>query len=282
MNPPIAAVSFLLVVGVANIVPPKIRPLDRLGIALSIVALGSLTFGFIDGGTNGWARPAPIASLVVAVAALAALVGVERRAEHPVLPPALLARPAVRTDVLAASTASLVFYGMLFTLTLWYERQRGLSALSTGLVFIPMTLPMCVLPIFTGRLVAYFGARRLIVFGLACDVLAGLLLAGVGLNSPLVWLVVAEIALVLASTTTIPAATADVAVAAPSDYAASAQGALNAARQAGAALGVALLGPLTSLHVAGVTLAALSAVALAVVVRTVIRSHRQAVPLAAT
>lgn len=265
----------------ANVVPATVRPLDRPGIALSIVALGGLTFGFIDGGTNGWARAAPIVALVVAVAALVILVGVERRADHPVLPPVLLARPAVRTDVLAAATASLVFYGMLFTLTLWYERERGFSALSTGLVFIPMTLPMCVLPIFTGRLVAFFGARRLIVFGLACDVLAGLLLAGVGVQSPLVWVVVAEIALVLASTTTIPAATGDVAVAAPAEYAASAQGALNATRQAGAALGVALLGPLTSLHVAGTILAALSLVALAVVLRSVIRSNRPAVPVAA-
>jgi DHA2 family methylenomycin A resistance protein-like MFS transporter len=50
-------------------------------------------------------------------------------------------------------------------------------------------------------------------------------------------------------------------VAAPKEYAASAQGALNASRQAGSALGVAVLGPLTSLHTAGVILAALALVA---------------------
>ncbi len=264
VNPPIALLSFVLVVGIANVVPPRIRPLDRPGVVLSIVTLGSLTYGFIDGGTNGWSRPAPLVALGVALVALVALATVERRVEHPVLPPALLARAQVRTDILAATIATLVFYGMLFTLTLWYERERGFSALSTGLVFVPMTLPMCVLPVFTGRLVAYFGARRLIVFGLSCDVLAGILLAFVGVDSPVIWVIVAEIALVLASTTTIPAATADMAVAAPAEYAASAQGALNAGRQAGSALGVALLGPLTTLHPAGIVLAALAAVALAI------------------
>lgn len=263
VNPPIAAASFLLVVGVANTVPPKIRPLDRPGITLSIIALGSLTYGFIDGGTNGWSRPAPILAIVLGVVALASLASVERRAEHPVLPPALLRHTEVRNDIVAAAIATLVFYGMLFTLTLWYERERGFSALATGLVFIPMTLPMCVLPMVTGRLVAFFGARRLVVFGLAFDVLAGILLAFVGLNSPLVWIVVAEMALVLASTTVIPAATAHMAITAPPEYAASAQGALNAGRQAGSALGVALLGPLTSLHTAGTVLAALSVLALA-------------------
>ena len=263
VNPPIAVLSLVLVLGVANVVPPKIRPLDRPGVTLSIVLLGCLTFGLIDGGTNGWVRATPLISLALAAAALVALVQVERRAEHPVLPPALLARAQVRLDIIAATAATLVFYGMLFMLTLWYQRERGFSALDTGLAFVPMTLPMCVLPMVTGRLIATFGARRLIIFGLTCDVFAGLLLTGVGVHSSLLWIVVAEIALVLASTTAIPAATADMSVAAPKEYAASAQGALNASRQAGSALGVAVLGPLTSLRTAGVILAALALVAVA-------------------
>ena len=261
VNPPIAVLSLVLVLGVANVVPPKVRPLDRPGVTLSIVLLGCLTFGLIDGGTNGWVRATPLISLALAAVALVALVQVERRAEHPVLPPALLARAQVRLDIIAATAATLVFYGMLFMLTLWYLRERGFSALDTGLAFVPMTLPMCVLPMVTGRLIATFGARRLIIFGLTCDVFAGLLLTGVGVHSSLLWIVVAEIALVLASTTAIPAATADMSVAAPKEYAASAQGALNASRQAGSALGVAVLGPLTSLRTAGVILAALALVA---------------------
>ena len=264
VNPPIALLSLVLLLGVPNVVPPKIRPLDRPGVVLSIVALGCLTLGLIDGGTNGWIRPVPVVSIVLAALALLALVRVERRAEHPVLPPALLARAQVRLDILAATSATLVFYGMLYMLTLWYQRERGFSALDTGLAFVPMTLPMCVLPMVTGRLIATFGARRLIIFGLTCDVFAGILLIGVGLHSSILWIVVAEVALVLASTTAIPAATADMSVAAPKEYAASAQGALNASRQAGAALGVAVLGPLTSLRTAGVILAALALVAVTV------------------
>jgi DHA2 family methylenomycin A resistance protein-like MFS transporter len=261
VNPPIALLSLALLAGVKNVVPPKVRPLDRPGVTLSIILLGFATLGLIDGGTNGWLRPVPLVSLALAALALVALVLVERQAEHPVLPPGLLARAQVRLDILAATAATLVFYGMLFMLTLWYQRERGFSALETGLAFVPMTLPMCVLPMVTGRLIATFGARRLIIFGLSADVLAGILLAGVGLNSSVVWIVVAEIALVLASTTAIPAATADMSVAAPKEYAASAQGALNASRQAGSALGVAVLGPLTSLRTAGVILAALALVA---------------------
>lgn len=268
VNPPIALVSFVLARRFANTVPPKVRPLDVPGIALSIVVLAGLTFGFIDGGTNGWGRIAPIAAVAGSALALAALVFVERQVKHPVLPTALVRNPAVRIDVLAAASATLVFYGILFSLTLWYESERGLTPLQIGLAFVPMTLPMCVLPMVTGRLLARFGAPRLITFGLTCDVLAGVLISFVGVDSPLVWIVVAEIALVLASTTVIPAATAHVAITAPQAYAGSAQGALNAGRQAGSALGVAILGPLaSSLHSVGVTLAGLSLIVLALTVR---------------
>jgi DHA2 family methylenomycin A resistance protein-like MFS transporter len=275
VNPPLALVSFLLARRFANTLPDTPRPLDLPGIVLSTVALGTLSFGFIDGGTVGWDRVPPIASLAVAAAALVALVVVERRVDHPVLPPEILRSPAVRVDVLAAAGATLVFYGILFTLTLWYERVRGLSALETGLAFIPMTLPMCVLPMVTGRLVAFFGARRLIIIGLGFDVLAGILLSFVDVHSALAWIVLAEIALVLASTSVIPAATADVAINAPRAYAASAQGALNAARQAGAALGVAILGPLATLRPVGLVLAALSVALLTLTVSSTLGSSRK-------
>lgn len=267
VNPPLALVSYLLARRFPNTLPDAVRPLDLPGIGLSVVALGGLSFGFIDGGTLGWDRVPPIAGLAVALGALVALAVVEGRTAHPILPAALLRSATLRIDVFSAATATLVFYGILFTLTLWYERVRGLSALETGLAFIPMTLPMCVLPIFTGRLVAFFGARRLIVVGLAFDALAGVLLSFVGAHSPFGWLVLAEIALVLASTSVIPAATADVAITAAKEYVGSAQGALNAGRQAGSALGVAILGPLTSLRPVGLILAGLSVAMLALSAR---------------
>jgi DHA2 family methylenomycin A resistance protein-like MFS transporter len=266
INPFVAALSLALIVGVRNTLPAKVRPFDWPGVILSVLALALLTFGLIDGGTNGWSRPGPIVGVTAGILALAALAWVERRVRHPVLPPELLARRSIRSDMLAATVATLVFYGMLFTLTLWYERERGFSALATGLAFVPMTLPMCVLPMITGRLVARFGARKVILFGLTSDVLAGILLAGVGHSGPLAFVLLAEAALVLASTTTIPAATAHVGATAPAAYAASAQGALNAGRQAGSALGVALLGPLTSLHAGGAILAVISVLTLAYVV----------------
>jgi MFS transporter, DHA2 family, methylenomycin A resistance protein len=66
--------------------------------------------------------------------------------------------------------------------------------------------------------------------------------------------VAAELALVLGSTTAIPAATADIAMAAPQQTAATAQGAFNATQQAGSALGVALVGTAATVRSAGLAL----------------------------
>jgi len=266
VNPPVALLALALNRGLANPKPPVVRPLDLPGIALSVVTLTALTLGLIEGGTSGWGHPLVLGALSASVIAAAALWAVERRVEHPVLPPVLFARRELSASLLAAALATLVFYGILYTVTLWLQRERGLSPVLTGLSFVPMTLPMCVLPVFTGRLVARFGARRVILGGLGFDLLAGVLLLGVtSAHGSLLWVALSEVALVLASTTVIPAATADVAVNAPQPVAGAAQGALNAGRQAGSALGVALLGPLTVLSHAGIVLAVLSAVTLALV-----------------
>ncbi len=243
----------------------RTHSLDCAGLVLSVAALGALSFGLIDGGTSGWRHPAPLVALAVAVVAVAALVLVERRAAAPVLPPALLALPRVRADLVAGSVATLVFYGTFFALTRWLQDTRHLSPWQAGFSFLPMTLPMCVLPFYAGRFVARFGALPVILVGLSADVVSGVLLAFAAPGASLAWVFAAQVFLVIASTLAIPGATADMAGTAPPHLAATGQGAFNAARQAGSALGVALLGTLASLYSAGLVLAGCAALAVTLV-----------------
>lgn len=271
VNPPIALVALLAARKLSAHRPQTRKPIDRAGLVLSIVGLSVLTFGLIDGGTHGWARPTPLIAIAVSLAALLLLVLAQRRAAAPVLPPALMALGRVQAALITGAMATFVFYGLLFYLTMWLQNERDLTPLQTGLAFLPMTLPMCLLPLVTGRLVARFGARPIIVAGLSADVLAGILLAVAGLDAPIGWIIAAQLALVIGSTLAIPAATAEMALAAPSELAATGQGALNASRQAGSALGVAVIGTLTTMPAVGAVLAAgagLSLVAVAIAQHT--------------
>jgi DHA2 family methylenomycin A resistance protein-like MFS transporter len=101
------------------------------------------------------------------------------------------------------------------------------------------------------------------------------ILAFSGTHTPFALLVAAQLMLALGSTTAIPASTADMATAAPAEYAATAQGALNASRQAGSALGVAVLGTLVSMHRIGLGVVAFAAVALLAVLALLARARGQ-------
>lgn len=265
VNPVFVAVTLLASRGLSGARPTNVRTVDPAGIALSVVALTALTFGLIDAGTDGWDRPAPLVALGVSAAAFVALLLVERRVTAPILPPSLVGLSRVRADIVAGAVASLVFYGVLFALTQWMVTDRGLSALQTGVAFLPMTLPMCFMPMVTGRLVARFGARPVIVVGLLLDTLAGGVLAFASPGTPLALIIITQVVLAFGSTLAIPAATADMAISAPKELAATGQGAFNAGRQAGSALGVAALAPLATLTSAGLVLAGAGAVALLLV-----------------
>jgi len=255
VNPPIAFLTLLMARGLSGHRPQATaKKVDRAGLLLSIVCLSSLTFGLVEAGTSGWGRPAPLPALGVALVACCLLVIAERRATAPILPPALIGLTRVKADLVAGATASFVFYGVLFALTQWMVHTRGLSPLRTGLAFLPMTLPMCFMPFVTGRIVARISARPVLLVGLAVDALSGILLAISGPRTPLALIIAAQVVLGFGSTLAIPAATADMAGAAPASYAATGQGALNACRQAGAALGVAALGTIATLRVSGIVL----------------------------
>ncbi|MFF0624865.1 MFS transporter [Streptomyces sp. NPDC004296] len=268
VNPPIALAALLLArrlpAPLARAAGATGRPLDRAGLLLSTGALGALTFGLVEAGIEGWSAPAAWVPIAAAVLAFAALAVAERRAPAPVLPPTLLALPRVRAAMLAAAVSCFAYFGGMYLLALWLQRTYALSPLAAGLASLPLTFPVCVMPFFTGRLVARHGARPVLLTGMTATALAGALLLLAGGRPPLPLLLVAELALAAAGTLSIPGAAAEMAVAAPTELAGTAQGALNGIRQAGSALGVAVLGTMGGLPDAGgvLVVAGLAAVVL--------------------
>ncbi|MEU1720761.1 MFS transporter [Nonomuraea sp. NPDC005692] len=223
VNVPFAVASLLIMRNVAS--PRGSRRIDWQVQALACVLLGLVAEALIDTSTLAAA---------LAVAALVALVLVERRSHAPALPGGLLA--ATWPELLAGTVANFAFSGALFVLTLLLQDTRHLSPVAAGLAFLPLTLPMTVNPLLTGRLVARYGPRPPILGGLA---LLATGLAGVAFTDVLApWLVVMGFGLSFV----FPALMAGMVNAAPAGTAGTAGGVLNASRQVGATLGVAVLG----------------------------------------
>ncbi|MFI1070368.1 MFS transporter [Streptomyces puniciscabiei] len=269
VNPPLALAALLLARRLPTPPARTGRALDRAGLVLSTAGLGLLTLGLVEAGSQGWGGPAALLPLAAALGCFAAVAAVERRAAAPVLPPALLALPRVRAAMVAAAVSCFAYFGGLYQLALWLQHAYRLTPFDAGLAALPMTFPVCVMPFFTGRLVARHGARPVLLTGMAAAVVAGVLLAcAAGGRPPLPLIVAAELALAATGTLSIPGAAAAVAVAAPGEYAATSQGALNGIRQAGSALGVAVLGTSGALTGSGYLLMGVGAIAVLLVART--------------
>ncbi|MEV0354758.1 MFS transporter [Nocardia sp. NPDC050697] len=248
INPFVVAVVLLLGAGLNRARPQTYRRFDLAGLLLSVCCLGSVTFGIIHAGTAGWLAPGSIVAFGIGSVVLLLLILVERRVEAPALPPQLLTAPGVAADMVAVMVAAFAFYGSLFGLTIWMVDTLQMSPLHTGLAFLPMTLPMCVLPLVTGRLITRYGTRPIILAGLLTCMVGAVGLVAAELHPSYGIAVACGTLLAVGGTLTIPATTTDISLVAPKTMAATAQGAQGAARQTGVVLGIAAMASVDSLR----------------------------------
>jgi DHA2 family methylenomycin A resistance protein-like MFS transporter len=244
VNLPIAALAGLGVLAYVAETPRHRHPFDLPGQALVVVALGALSGGFILAGEIGWTAAGTIALLVGGVLAALALIRVERLVPLPMIPPELFRRRQFRTVVLVGGIYNFGFYGTLFCLSLVLHERLGLSPFDTGLALLPLALVIGTIAFGSGRLIARLGEWRAMLFGLAGGAAGTARLAIFGGDSVAATIVfsvpIASVAL------TMQAMTALAMEGTPVARIGLAAGVQNAARQAGGALGVALLGTLLS------------------------------------
>jgi DHA2 family methylenomycin A resistance protein-like MFS transporter len=158
------------------------------------------------------------------------------------LPLALFRRPGFAAAIVYGIAVNLTYYGMVFVLTLYLQRVMGWSALRTGFAYLPLTATFFVVNVLCGALVGRFGFRGPMVAGALVDACGFALIAALGAQSSY-WAMLPAFALLPAGMGTgVPAMTTCVLSSVEPAMAGVAAAALNAARQAGGAIGVALFG----------------------------------------
>jgi MFS transporter, DHA2 family, methylenomycin A resistance protein len=241
INVPLAGITMALTAARATGHERDERRVDWPGQALACLALGLLTDALIAVGSGGRAH-AGLAALGAAVAGGLFIVR-ERRSSAPVLVQAVVQAPGMRPALLAAAAVNVALSGLLFVLPLLLAYGRDLTPIQVGLAFLPMTVPFAVNPLLTGRVVARVGPRPPIRVGLALLATAGFALAvAVRAGAPYPLLAVGLFTAGFGVSFALPALAAAVVTAAPAGTAGAAGGLLNAVRQGGASVGVAVLG----------------------------------------
>ncbi|MFD8600347.1 MFS transporter [Kitasatospora sp. NPDC059646] len=230
--------------------PSPARGVDLPGQVCAVLALTGLTGALIEGGPAGWASPPVLGGFAVSALAGGLFVLVERRREAarraPMLPLGLLRDRTLATGLLAGLLVNFGLSGVLFVLSLFFQRAHGLSAFGAGAAFLPLMLPTAVNPVFTGRLVGRIGARRPAVAGFLLMGAGALVAAAATAGSAAARLAMAAGLLTLGFGVSfaIPSLMTAVVGAVAKEQSGIASGALNSARQTGAVLGVAVLGVL--------------------------------------
>ncbi|NGN64249.1 MFS transporter [Streptomyces sp. A7024] len=254
LNLPVGALAVHLTLShlPASARTPQRRRMDPLGQLLGMIGLIALAGGLNEAGARGWTSPPVLAAFGAGAAALVAFALVERGLEAraaagrteraPLLPPSLFRSGAFTGTAAIGLLISLGYYGMLFLTTLYFQQERGFSALATGLALLPsVCMGLIAAPLFS-RVAARTGPYVPMAAGLALGTAGflGWLLAGP--HTPYPVLLFALIATGLGQTTTALAATAAIIDAAPAAGAGIAAAVFNVSRQTGSAVGVALFG----------------------------------------
>ena len=162
---------------------------------------------------------------------------------RPLIDPDVFRDSAFTTVVAIGFVFNFCLYGSIFCLAVGLGRLRGLDALDTGLALLPMTVVTAAMALLAGRLVPRLGEWRVVVAGLTSGAVGATLVALNASNANLALLLLCTVPIGFTALA-MPAMTGLAMASGPSLRLGLSAGVFNASRQAGGALGVAVLGTL--------------------------------------
>jgi MFS family permease len=204
--------------------------------------VGLAVIAALEAPQRGWTDPLVIGAAVGAIAVGAIFALVELRVEHPLLDVRLLARRGFGTGTVSVAVQFLVSFGLFMLIVQYLQLILGYAPLMSALAMAPMIVPMVALALIAPWLAERYGLRLPTAAGLAIVGVGLLCLGHLGVHSSfldLTWpLLIMSTGLGLSAAP----ATAAIVNGAPPDKHGVAAAVNDAAREVGAAIGIALAG----------------------------------------
>ncbi|BCB77047.1 DHA2 family efflux MFS transporter permease subunit [Phytohabitans flavus] len=168
INLPLVAVALL---AVGALVPEsrgdERRRFDLTGVVLSTVGLVALTYGVIEAGERGWGDARALVTMVAGAVVLVAFAAWQRRAREPLVDLDLFRSRGFTWGAILATVATFTMFGLLFTLPQFFGAVYGTDAFGTGLRLLPVIGGLMVGARVAGRLAERIGAKVVVAAGLA-------------------------------------------------------------------------------------------------------------------
>ena len=196
INIPICAVALIgaaIAIRESRFKDPKYTS-DYGGLILITLGLSALLFGLIEGQTYGWTSPSqdfstglftwaanfpislPAVSIISGSILLAAFTFYDiRRARHdrvPLFDFGLLRFPGFRYGLFTVFIVAMGEFGAVFIFSIYFQTVRGMTALDTGITFLPMALSVFFFAPIAGALSNRIGPKWIVTAGMTLEAIA--------------------------------------------------------------------------------------------------------------
>ncbi|MBC2667006.1 MFS transporter [Novosphingobium flavum] len=222
---------------------PAGTKVDVGGQLTSTIFLGAMTLAVITAGKVGWGATSVLVPALNSALALLAFIAVERRARSPLVPLDLFRNPGFTAANFASFVIGFSVYSASIFFSLYLQQVAGWSASETGWRLAPMFTATVLTNFLYGFIAARVSLRPLLIF---TYLLLGGSMLGMGAvftaQTPYAEMVPLFVCLGIGLGLAVPATDIAVMGAVPSNKCGVASATMNALRQSGMTLGIALLG----------------------------------------
>jgi MFS transporter, DHA2 family, methylenomycin A resistance protein len=222
------------------------RGIDLRGQATAVLALAATAGATIEGGARGFTDPFVLGAYALAIISAAAFLRTESRARSAMLPLGLFRSRTFSAASIIGLLVNVVFYGLIFVLSLYFQSQRGYSPVETGLAFVPVTAAVMLANVLSGRIARARGPRMVLTAGALLMAASLVALLPVGNQTSYAGLAGQLVVLGFGLGLIVPVMTSALLGSVERERSGVASGTLNTARQSGSVLGVALFGSLSA------------------------------------
>ncbi len=184
MNLPIAALGIAITAIAApeSTDPGSGREIDWPGLAALSFGLTAVVLALVQ--SRAWSGGVVAAIALAGLAALAAFWRVEHRVGAPIVDFELFRNGPYFGASAAAFALVGAYWAVMFFQPQYLQDVRGHSPILSGVMILPITVPMIFISPYSGRLIAALGARRLMTVGMVLGCAGLLVLTQIDASSP--------------------------------------------------------------------------------------------------
>lgn len=247
VNVPVIAIAMILGV---RLVPTSRDPeqprVDVVGALLSIAGIVGIVYAVIEAPKYGWLSVETIGVAVASLVVLVLFVLWELRTCTPMLDMRYFRHPGFTGGSVGMAIVFMAMFGLLFLITQYFQFVVGYSPLETALRMLPFVFVMMLVSPQSPRLVARFGSDRIVGVGLGVVAAGVFLMTGLRVDSPYPYIASSMGLMAAGMALSMPPLTNAIMAGVPRTKAGVGSAMNDTSREIGGALGVAVLGSITT------------------------------------